>query len=342
MTIASPRAAVLGQRARQAGLAVFDRAAFKKPTDAVQFFRDMRALGALIRSQAYDVIHVHGSEDSWTVAATLKAYGLPPRVLMTRHNSKPVHFNAPNRWLYRSAIHALVAVSAGTAENYQRFFDARVLRKESIRVIHSCIDIDRFSGALAPERVRAELGVHPDDPIVGLIGRVNREKGHMVLLDAVPEVLAVFPRAVFVFAGRGGRMEGIVRSAIAERGLQRSVRMLGFREDIPDITAALDVSVLPAVGTDSSPAVLKEAMFLGKPVIATRIGGIPEIVTEDAGVLVPPGDAKSLARALVAVLKNLRDAPSRVRRSFPERFTPEYMCTEYLKVYQNMLDGKVD
>ena len=335
VTIASPRRSALGRRAREAGLKVFDDVVFAKPHEAFVFLRDMRALGRLIRAEDFDIVHVHGSEDSWTLALTIKALGLKQPIIMTRHNSKPVRFHLANRWLYGSAIQRLAVVSAATLENYRSFFDADVLRENEVQVIHSCIDVERFRRVLFPNRVRAELGADADDPVIGVIARINREKGHMVLLDAVPEILAAFPRAVFVFAGEGGRNESVVRQAIAARGLERSVRMLGFREDIPDITAALDVSVLPTLGTDASPAVLKEAMLLGKPVVASRIGGIPEIVTEGAGVLVRPGDAKGLASAIIAVLTHRRTDCAQVR--FSERFTPAYSCEAYLRIYREML-----
>jgi glycosyltransferase involved in cell wall biosynthesis len=337
VTIAAPPGSALVRRAREAGLKVFDQVAFRKPHEIFHLFRDMRALHRLIRREDFDIVHVHGSEDSWTLALTVNAFGLKQPIVMTRHNIKPVGFHAANRWLYGSAIRRLVAVSSATLQNYQRFFDAGVLRRDEVSVIDSCIDVDRFSGLLFPNRVRAELGAAPGAPVIGVIARINRDKGHMVLLDAAPEILSVFPRAIFVFAGKGGLNESVVREAIAARGLERSVRMLGFREDIPDITAALDVSVLPTLGTDASPAVIKEALFLGTPVVASRVGGIPEMVTKSAGLLVPPGDAASLAAAIISILKH-RPAGC-VRSRFPECFTPEHHCAAYLRVYFGMLEA---
>jgi len=340
VTIASPADSILGQRARQAGLQVLEQVNFKNVSHPVYLLRDILALGRLIRSEGFDLIHVHGSQDTWAVALTMLFYGLRQPVVMTRHNSKPVRFHLWNRWLYGSAVRHLVTASAGALENYRSFFDTNILRRAEVRVIHSCIDVDRFSGPLFPERVRAELGLGTDDPLIGLIGRINLDKGHLVLLDACPQVLAEFPKAVFVFVGRCGSTEPIVRDAIRTRGIERSVRLLGFREDIQDVTAALDLSVLPAVGTDSSPAVLKEALFLGKPVVASRIGGIPEILTEETGVLVPPGDSNLLARAIISILRRLRQNGHRPPGAFPHRFTPDYMCTAYLHVYDEMLNHR--
>jgi glycosyltransferase involved in cell wall biosynthesis len=202
-------------------------------------------------------------------------------------------------------------------------------------VIHSCIDLDRFTRPTAPDKIRAELDIGRDAPVIGLIGRVSHDKGHLVLLEAIPAVLEEFSDAVFVFAGPVGGMGGVMRDAVRGKGLEKSVRLLGFREDILDITAALDVSVLPSLGTDSSPAVLKEALFLGKPVVASRIAGLPEIVSDDSGILVAPGDAGELARAIITTLRQ-RGKSSAPARQFPEQFTPGFMCEAYLKVYDEM------
>ena len=342
VTIASPAGSILGQRARQAGLQIFEQVNFKNISHPIHLFRDILALGCLIRSEGFDLIHVHGSQDTWAVALTMFFYGFRQPVVMTRHNSKPVRFHVWNRWLHRSVIRQLVTASSGALENYRPFFDANILREDEVRVIHSCIDIERFSGPSFPERIRAELGLGRDDPLIGLVGRINRDKGHLVLLDAIPEVLREFPKALFIFVGRGGMlpMERLVRDVIRSRALEQSVRLLGFREDIQDVTAALDLSVLPAVGTDSSPAVLKEALFLGKPVVASRIGGIPEIVTEKMGILVPPGDSNQLAGAIISILRKIRLKGHRRPGAFPHRFTPDYLCTAYLGVYEEMLNHK--
>ena len=257
-------------------------------------------------------------------------------ILMTRHNTKPVRFHFFNRLLYRRGIDRLVLVSSAALENYRRFFDAGILNASAIPIIHSCIDLERFAKPPCSARIRAELGIGNDTPLIGLIGRVSKDKGHLVLLEAIPQILTEFPDAVFIFVGKEGKRVGpMVRDIIARRGLQKSVRLLHFREDIVDITAALDVSVLPATGTDSSPAVLKEALLLGKPVVASRIAGLPEIVSDEAGILVTPGSATELAQAIVTTLRDgkKRSGPA---RELPERFTPRVMSNAYLGVYDEI------
>jgi glycosyltransferase involved in cell wall biosynthesis len=342
VVIAAPAGSALARRAAAEGIAVCTDVRFRKTNRPVSFLRDVTALGRLARAENFDMLHTHGSQDTWAAVAACRLFVLSQPVLMTRHNTKPVRFDRVNRWLYGRGIDRLVVVSRAALETYRRFFEAGVLKPEDITVIHSCVDLERFVEPARPEKLRAEMGVGSGAPLVGVIGRVSKDKGHEVLLDAAPDVLKEFPDAVFVFVGKVGRRLGPkVREIIRDRGLERSVRLLGFREDIVQITAALDVSVLPAVGTDSSPAVLKEALLLGKPVVASRLAGLPEIVSEGAGRLVTPGDAGELARAIIATL---RDRETRNRRTieFPQQFTPAFMCESYLRVYDEITKRRTE
>jgi glycosyltransferase involved in cell wall biosynthesis len=337
VVIAAPAASALVRRARAEKIPVFTDIRFAKPKRIASFFRDVAALGGLMRRERFDVIHTHGSQDTWAAVAALRLFRLRQPLLLTRHNTKPVRFHRFNRWLYRSAVDRLVLVSRAGLENYKPFFDAGILAQNRIPIIHSSIDLERFSAPAAPQEIRTELGIAEDSPVIGLIGRISKDKGHEVLLEAAPRILAAFPNAVFVFAGKEGpRLGPIVRETIRRKGLEKSVRILGFRDDILEITSALDVSVLPAVGTDSSPAVLKEALLLGKPVVASRLAGMPEIVSEDKGLLVTPGDARELADAIIATLRNGRKHDAPRAGDFPKEFTPDFMCEEYLRVYESM------
>ncbi len=336
VVIAAPAGSALVARAQAAAIPVFTDVRFRKAKHAASLLRDIVALGRLAQVEKFHAVHTHGSQDTWAMVWARSLFRLPEPILMTRHNTKNVHFHFFNRWLYRRGVDRLVLVSRAALENYRRFFDAGILLASDIPIIHSCVDIERFAAPPHSTKIREELDVGSGTPLVGIVGRVSKDKGHMVLLEALPQILKEFPDAVFLFVGKEGKIVGpVVREIIRKRGLEKSVRLLGFREDVVDITAALDVSVLPAVGTDSSPAVLKEALYLGKPVVASRIAGLPEIVRGDCGMLVAPGDAGELAQAIVATLRNLKNG-RHPPLDFPEQFTPRFMCDAYLRVYEEM------
>ncbi|HEY3303574.1 MAG TPA: glycosyltransferase family 4 protein [Candidatus Binatia bacterium] len=336
VVIAAPAASALAERASAEGIPVFTAVRFRKTNRPISLLRDVLALGRLIRRESFDCLHAHGSQDTWALVLARRLFRLKPPILLTRHNTKRVRFHFGNRWLYRRGIQRVVVVSRAALENYRRFLNAGILTERDLPIIHSCIDVERFAKQPQPEKIRAELGVGKAAPLIGLVGRVSPDKGHWVLLDAIPQVLQEFPDALFVFAGSVEGMGPAIRESIRSKGLENAVRVLGFREDVLDITAALDVSVLPSLGTDSSPAVLKEALYLGKPVIASRLAGLPEIVGDGRGALISPGDSAELARAVVTLLRDRQHGSTVSRDKFPERFTPGFMCSAYLEVYENL------
>ncbi|PYT09021.1 MAG: hypothetical protein DMF49_03685 [Acidobacteria bacterium] len=342
--IAAPATSVLAQRARQAGIEVFGRMAFRSPTRPVSFIRDVRELRAVLRSFRPDILHSHGSQDTWVVVAANRWLGGPrlPHV-RTRHNTKRVADSAANRYLYGRAVDMLIVVSASVLDRYRPFIDRGLLDPSGVPVIHAPVDLEKLGRGTDPARVRKELGLSDADRLVGCVGRLVRDKGQAHLLAAAALLRERHPRAFYVLVGVGTE-ERNLRRLVDQLGLADRVFFLGFREDIADITAALDVSVLPSVGCDASSTVIKEAMALERPVVATDIGGAREILSPDrAGLVVPPADAHAMAEALDRILSD-PDASRRLgaqgRQIVVEEFTPGRQCDLYVKAYRSLLERR--
>jgi len=164
----------------------------------------------------------------------------------------------------------------------------------------------RGPGPLRPHRAllhAARGGVRlPDDAqIVGVVARLEHEKGHPTLLEAWPSILRRVPTARLLVVGEGSRREELEAQAIA-LGIAKTVVFTGRRDDIPAVTAALDVAVLPSYREAQGLTIL-EAMALSRPVVASAVGGIPEVIQDGrTGLLVPPHDAAALAAAVVRLL----------------------------------------
>lgn len=174
------------------------------------------------------------------------------------------------------------------------------------RVILPGIPLEPYA---APDRETARmlLEVDPSDKVIGIVGRLQPWKGQHVLLRAMPDVLARFPEARLVVIGDaiGGFSAGYpaeLRAIAADRKIDHRVRFFGQRDDVPALLPGLDVAVMASVAEPFG-LVTVEAMAAGVPVVATRTGGTPEIVTDGVdGVLVPPGDAGALAHGIIEVL----------------------------------------
>jgi glycosyltransferase involved in cell wall biosynthesis len=239
-----------------------------------------------------DVIHTHNPH--------ALIYGAPTARLLRAAAVHSKHGINPDRarrlWLRRTAAKLVDAYVAVTPSLSQVALENRECAPDKLRVIPNGID----TGIHAPDpsaryRVRAELGIPEDAWLVGTVGRLAPEKDQGLLIDAMQELLG--ERCHLLIAGAGSEMEALrVRAAAAAR--QQFIHLVGARDDIPTLLAALDLFVLTS-RTEGLPLVLLEAMATGLPVLTTAVGGIPDLVEHRVtGFLVPPHDLASLSKYL--------------------------------------------
>ena len=153
--------------------------------------------------------------------------------------------------------------------------------------------------------VRRELGVRDDRPLIAVVGRLSPEKGCTYFVDAMADVVRALPGVQALVIGEGQEDERL-RAQAASLGLGDAVRFIGYRRDLDRVYPAIDLLVLPSL-SEGLPNVVLEAMAHARAVVATRVGGVPEVVDDGvSGVLVPPADAPALARAIVTVLRDTR------------------------------------
>ncbi len=166
-------------------------------------------------------------------------------------------------------------------------------------------------------------------------------KGHQYLIAGIPAVLEQCPNTSFVFAGRG-QLEAELTEQVYRLGLEKRVHFIGLRQDIPRILAMLDVFVLPSLSEGLSMAIL-EAMVAGKPVVATQVGGNPELVVDgETGFLVPPRDSQALAESMVVLLTNKKLAAQLAengKRRAEGQFSLGNMVRAYQTLYDDCLEG---
>jgi glycosyltransferase involved in cell wall biosynthesis len=304
VVIGAPEGSILAERARDLGLETFEKCKFPKMKRFPLVCRDAYTLDAYLRTREFDLIDAHGSQDLWvaTFARGAGRWGFP--LVFTRHNTKRLKDHFPNRLIYRRMIDHLIVASASILERYQPYLERGDITPDRVSVVHSSYWEDRFHPGVDGSGVRREIaGDHPSALLVGLVGRLVTDKGGIHFLRAAARLAGEFPDARFVFAGTGSE-EANLRAAAAEMGIDPRVHFLGFRNDVPQVISALDLLVLPSVDCDASSAALKEAMAIGRPVVATTVGGASEIVRDgETGLLVAPGDDEALAAAIARVLR---------------------------------------
>lgn len=343
VTVAAPKGSVLVKKCGDEGISTLDDVRFSKGFHPADFWHDVRSIKRFLVANRVNVLHTHGSQDTWSgsVAAALCPRRRRPAVVRTRHNTFPVKYNLANRFLYRWLIDRLIIVSDSVMERYARFIEGGVILREQVATIHSCITVERFNPeGFSKRSARDALEIPAEVPVIVATARLAREKGHRFLLEAVASIRAEFPAVLLLLAGEGNQ-EKALKAQAEELGLTGNVRFLGFREAVPDVLAAADVSVLPSIDCDASSASIKEAMAMRVPVVATRIGGAAEIIDDEVdGLIVPAGDASALSGALGRLLREpaLRDKMGKAGRlNVIERFTEQRLTRDTLAVYRSLL-----
>ena len=204
-----------------------------------------------------------------------------------------------------------------------------------ISLIYNGVDLQRYNHQQPCCTLHEGYGIDPEAPIVGVVARLEAEKGHRTLLDAWPDVLAAVPNAWLLIVGEGSERDSLDSQA-QSLGIEHRVVFTGRREDVPAVTAALDISVLPSYREAQGLSVL-EAMALSRPVVASAVGGIPEMIEDGVtGLLVPPHDCEALAAAIVRLLPDhpLADMIARAGHNLVhDRFCIELMIESIAGLY---------
>ena len=269
-------------------------------------------LWRIFRRERPMIAHLHLLKARALGAVAARLAGVPV-VVETLHGTLFSEYYRPlvsrfllfgERWLARM-MDAIIAVSEEVAAEVVRLGLAPA---DKVHVISLGLELTRFIGqADGPGALRAELGIPDTTPLIGSVGRLVPIKGLSYLIKAAPFVLRAAPKAHFVFVGDGTERPVLERQ-VHQAGLAAQTHFLGWRKDVELIYPDLDIVVLSSLN-EGTPVAIIEAMAAGRAVVATHVGGVPDIVLDgETGVLVPPKDPEALADAIVKLLAdaNLR------------------------------------
>jgi glycosyltransferase involved in cell wall biosynthesis len=210
---------------------------------------------------------------------------------------------------------------------------------ERVRVIPMGIDVPPPISAARREELRTDLGLRAGEPVIGCVARLVGRKGHAYLVDAMRDVSKTHPEARLLLVGDGDKREAL-EQAVRELGLEANVLFLGFRSDVPELLELVDFTVLPSLQEEFG-LVLLESMVHEKPVVATSIGAIGEIVkTAENGLLVPPHDGEALARSILAMIDDPGAAiemGKRGRELVERRYTRRAFLDETEALYRDLV-----
>ncbi len=330
--VASPRSEIF-LRAGEAGLDPIAIHAFNE-ADPQAVVR----LAALLRRERPAVFHLHTSH-AHLLGLLAAALAPPMRVVVARRVDFSIfrHSFLGLNWIkYRWGIDRFITVSGAVRD---------LLREDGVpaakvSVVPSGVDPARFEPPPSPDPagLLAEFGLPSGLPIVASIGALHDHKGHRFLVEAAERVLRSRD-AAFIVAGEGPRRRELVRLA-RRLGVEGRFRLPGFRSDVGRLLAGASVFAFPSIEEGLGTSLL-DALLLERPVVASRVGGIPEVIVHrEHGILVPPRDPAALAEGILESLADPAAAAERARRGrdrVKEEFSADRMVEGTLEVYREIL-----
>lgn len=286
----------------------------------------LRLRGA-IRSADADLIHLHTGRANWLGGIAARSLGLP--AVTTRRMDRRVKRGWRTRLLYNRLVRRTAAISPAVLK---RLLDGGV-PAERTRLIWSAID----PACVIPNRpraeLRAELNCDQSEIIVLAVGALVHRKGYDVLLDAFFDPAG--PQQARLWIAGEGEQRATLAARIADQGLEDRVQLLGQRSDIPDLLAACDLFAMPSRAEGLGIAAL-EAMAAGRPVVASRVGGLGEVVLDDqTGRLVPPGEVGALASALSELCADA-ELRARLGKAGPGRVADGFLAEQMVEAYEQL------
>ena len=312
-------------------------------------FNDLLAYGEIyrqIRNGRYTLVHTHSSKAgilgrwaAWLAGVPIIVHTPHGHVFYGYYGRVPSYmFILLERLTARITDKIITLTEQGIREHVER----RIAPREKFTSIHSGVELSRYTEPRPdPVIARKQLGLSPDWPVVGSVGRFGPVKGYDTFLEAAALLRARQPKVQFLLVGEGGEEVRLKRLAEQLR-IEDRILFLGWQHDIPEILSALDLFVLPSRNEGMS-RTLVQAMAMGKPIVATRVGGVPEVLGEgEAGLLVPPDDPVQLSQAIELLLTDgelARKLGEGGKRRAPA-YSAERMVAEIESLYETLLRKK--
>jgi glycosyltransferase involved in cell wall biosynthesis len=298
---------------------------------------DLQALWRIkkiLREKRFEVLHTHSSVDSWVASLAGKWAGVPVLV-RTRHISVPAKTHRLNK------IYSLPDAVITTGKHIrQTLLDGYHLSEDRVYSIPTGVDTDRFFPRAPNLKLKRELGLAEEALVITLAAVLRAQKRHELVIAAAPAILQKYPQARFLFVGEGPR-RNLITEELKRTQMAPFFLMTGHRDDLPELLSITDLGVVSSQA-EGVPQFLLQTMAMAKPMVATRVGGIPDIIEDGVnGLLIPPEDPQAFAAAVLKLLDDQAYA-DRIGKKAQELIGKEYTAGQmadqvyhvYLKVFK--------
>jgi len=305
-------------------------------------------LTAFLLKHRYHIVHTHNSKAGFIGRLAGKLASIPVVIHTVHgfafHDQEPLWKRKlllnlerlASRWCDRMIFISQPLIDWGLREG--------VVDAKKVVKIYSGIELDRFRPASKKEEafLKKKWGIKPQEPVVGIVSKLWNGKGHSVLIHAFEKVIRDAGNARLMIVGEGYLQKDLER-LVSKKGLEGKVLFTGFQMNVRDIMACFDVAILPSF-FEGMGRVLLEAMAMKKPVVGSRVGGIPELIEDGVnGFLVDPGNIDQLAAAILRILKDrglAKKMGAAGRKKIQDKFSADYMVASIDRVYSELLAKK--
>ncbi len=293
--------------------------------------------GLLVKERV-DILNTHSSLDSWIGFLAWRTLRNRPALIRTRHLSTPVKQSWPTRWLYNAP-----AATITTGRNIAELLHGRLgVPKSRLFAIPTGVSLEEFAPRLPDPGLRASLNFPPEAFIFGTVSVLRSWKGHLFVLEAMKRLVAAGLDCYLLIVGEGP-YRPVIEECLAALDLAARVRLVGHQERAGDWLALMDAFVMASYAHEGVPQAVLQALAMAKPVVASAVGGLPEVIIPgETGLLCPPKDPGSLAEAMALLLENraLRESLGpRGQRLVVENFSRERMADRVQAVYDWVAGG---
>jgi glycosyltransferase involved in cell wall biosynthesis len=315
---------------------------------AIQPFKDISALSQLyqyIKKGRYDIVHTHSSKAGLLGRLAARMAGVK-HIIHTPHGHifygyygrcLSFMFIILERWAARFTEKIITLTNVGKEEHVQY----KIAPAHKFITIHSGLELGSLQPSDTKNDVAKEFNIDKSDKLIGTVARLVPIKGHEFLVKAAPLVLQHYPNTTFLLIGDGPLRKKLENLAQQLNFFDKIV-FSGMREDIPRLLNAIDIFVLPSLN-EGMGRVLIEAMVLAKPIVATRVGGVPDVVEDgSSGLLVPPADPDALADAICTIMKNPALASKLASHAAirSQKFSHTEMIRQLENLYKSVMSSK--
>ena len=327
-----PLSAIHGKlldKVNEAGLVHRTDLQLQAKTFNFSWLSDLSKLRSDIKSKRYDLIHTNLAHDTNLVSIASIGFEKLTPIVYTHHTIHPWRNDLWHKYIITKKIDLVITRYLDACEDFHKRFS---LGEDKVISISPGIDLSVIPEEISSDKIRSELGIEPDDLVIGMVARMQPKRDYETLLKAAALLHPKYPKLKVILIG-SGEVSKSIENKIYEMQLQDVVVMAGFRhDDYWEALNMLEAKILTAPGSDASCRAVLEAMALGIPVVAANMGVLPELLDKGkCGILFEPGNSESLSDAIVPILEDSNYRKS-LGKSSKYRVKTHYQINNQAKV----------